>query len=123
MLDSKRYTNWAKRLFDLAVAIPSVLILSPFLVLIGIFVQMRIGSPLFFRQTRPGLHGRPFTIYKFRTMTDKRDEDGNLMPDGKRLTSLGRFLRKTSMDPQITRVKYASLVPRNLTRQAQIFAD
>jgi len=91
MLDSKRYTNWAKRLFDLAVAIPSVLILSPFLVLIGIFVQMRIGSPLFFRQTRPGLHGRPFTIYKFRTMTDKRDKDGNLMPDGKRLTRLGRF--------------------------------
>jgi sugar transferase EpsL len=69
-----------KRLFDLTVAVPSVMILSPLLILIG------------------GLHGRPFTIYKFRTMTDKRGEDGNLLPDGERLTRLGRFLRMTSMD-------------------------
>jgi len=87
-----------KRLFDLEVAVPSVIILSPVLVLIGILVRFKIGSPVLFRQVRPGLHGRPFVIYKFRTMTDARDEGGNLLPDSKRLTKLGRFLRKTSMD-------------------------
>jgi sugar transferase EpsL len=87
-----------KRLFDLTVAVPSVMILSPLLILIGFLVRMKIGSPVLFRQVRPGLHGRPFTIYKFRTMTDERDEDGNLLPDRERLTRLGRFLRMTSMD-------------------------
>jgi len=87
-----------KRLFDLAIAVPSVIVLSPVLVLIGILVRLKIGSPVLFRQTRPGLHGNPFTIYKFRTMADKRDENGNLLPDSERLTRLGRFLRMTSMD-------------------------
>lgn len=87
-----------KRFFDLMIAVPSVIILSPFFVLIGILVRLKIGSPVLFRQVRPGLHGRPFTIYKFRTMTDERNADGDLLPDGKRLTRLGRFLRKTSMD-------------------------
>jgi sugar transferase EpsL len=87
-----------KRLFDLAVTIPSVIILSPIFVLIGFFVRMKIGSPVLFKQVRPGLHGKPFVIYKFRTMTGERGEDGNLLPDGKRLTRLGRFLRTTSMD-------------------------
>ncbi len=59
---------------------------------------MKIGAPVLFRQARPGLRGRPFTIYKFRTMTDKRGERGELLPDGERLTRLGRFLRKTSLD-------------------------
>jgi len=72
--------------------------LSPVLVLIGILVRFKIGSPVLFRQVRPGLQGRPFIIYKFRTMTDARDEGGNLLPDSERLTKLGRFLRKTSMD-------------------------
>ena len=87
-----------KRLFDLTIALSSVILLTPIFVLIGFFVRIRIGSPVLFRQRRPGLHGKPFTIYKFRTMTDKRDEDGNLLPDSDRLTKLGRFLRKTSMD-------------------------
>ena len=98
MLDSKRYTNWAKRLFDLTIAIPSVISLSPLLIFIGILVRNRIGAPVLFRQVRPGLRGRPFVIYKFRTMTDKRDKDWNLLLDGDRLTRLGRFLRKTSLD-------------------------
>lgn len=98
MRDFKRYTNHIKRLFDIAIAVPSVIILSPLLILIGIFVRMRIGSPVLFRQLRPGLHGRPFSIYKFCTMTNERDENGNLLPDGERLTRLGHFLRKTSMD-------------------------
>ena len=104
MCDSKLYTNSVKRVFDLVVAVPSVIILSPVLVFIGILVRMKIGSPVFFRQVRPGLHGSPFVIYKFRTMTDERDKDGNLLSDGKRLTPLGGFLRKTSMDPQITQI-------------------
>ena len=94
----KPHKNPVKRFFDLAVAVPSAIILSPVLVLIGFMVRMRIGMPVLFCQVRPGLHGRPFTIYKFRTMTDERDEAGKLRPDGKRLTGLGRFLRKTSMD-------------------------
>ena len=98
MCDSKWQTNHIKRLFDLAVAIPSIIILSPLLIFIGILVRMKIGSPALFRQTRPGLLGKPFTIYKFRTMTDELDKNGNLLPDGERLTSLGRFLRKTSID-------------------------
>ena len=98
MRDPKQYTNWSKRLFDLVVAIPSLILLSPVLAFIGILVRMRIGAPVLFRQVRPGLHGKPFILYKFRTMTDERDKDGNLLPDGERLTRLGRFLRKTSMD-------------------------
>ena len=93
-----------KRLFDLTAAITSVILLTPIFVLIGFFVRIRIGSPVLFKQIRPGLHGKPFTIYKFRTMTGERDEDGNLLPDEKRLTRLERFLRKTSMDPQITQI-------------------
>ena len=65
-----------KRLFDLAVAVSSVIILSPVLVLIGFMVRIKIGSPVLFRQVRPGKDGKPFTIYKFRTITDERDEDG-----------------------------------------------
>jgi len=87
-----------KRLFDLTAAVTSVILLTPIFVLIGFFIRIRIGSPVLFKQIRPGFHGRPFTIYKFRTMTGERDEDGNLLPDEKRLTRLGRFLRKSSMD-------------------------
>jgi len=87
-----------KRLFDLVIAVPSVIFLSPILVLIGFLVRLEIGSPVLFKQVRPGLQGRPFTIYKFRTMTDERDEDGGLLPDERRLTRLGCFLRKASLD-------------------------
>jgi len=88
MRDSKLYKR-IKRIFDLTVTVPSVILLAPLLVLIGFFVRMRIGSPVLFRQVRPGLHGRPFVIYKFRTMMDVGDKDGNLLPDGERLTRLG----------------------------------
>ena len=94
-----------KRLFDLTAAITSVILLTPIFILIGFFVRIRIGSPVLFKQIRPWFHGRPFVIYKFRTMTGERDEDGNLLPDGERLTRLGRFLRMTSLDPQITLIK------------------
>ena len=95
-----------KRFFDLAAVIPSVIILSPLLVLIGILVRLKIGSPVLFRQVRPGLHGKTFILYKFRTMTEKRDGQGNLLPDAQRLTSFGRFLRDASLDelPELVNV-------------------
>ena len=93
-----------KRLFDLALSIPAVFFLSVLMLIIALLVRLKIGSPALFRQIRPGLHGKPFTIYKFRIMTDKRDGGGNLLPDSERLTRLGRFLRMTSMDPQITQI-------------------
>jgi len=87
-----------KRLFDLALSIPAFFLLSFLMLIMAVLVRLKIGSPVLFRQVRPGLRGQPFTINKFRTMTDERDKDGNLLPDGERLTSLGRFLRKTSVD-------------------------
>lgn len=68
------------------------------MLILAVLVRLKIGSPVLFRQVRPGLRGKPFSIYKFRTMTDERDEDGCLLPDFERLTELGRFLRKTSID-------------------------
>jgi sugar transferase EpsL len=98
MRGSKPHNKCIKRFFDLTAATLSLIILSPLLIFIGFLVRRQIGSPVLFRQVRPGLHGKPFTIYKFRTMTDERDKDGNLLPDGDRLTQLGQFLRKTSID-------------------------
>lgn len=83
---------------DFAVALPASLFLLPILALIAILVRLGIGAPVLFKQERPGLHGKPFTLYKFRTMTDARDGKGRLLPDGERLTRLGTFLRKTSLD-------------------------
>jgi lipopolysaccharide/colanic/teichoic acid biosynthesis glycosyltransferase len=93
-----------KRIFDLALTISALFVLAPVIVVLIVLLRFSMGKGIFFYQNRPGLHGRPFTIYKFRTMTDERDENGNLLPDGERLTRLGRFLRKTSMDPQITQI-------------------
>ena len=87
-----------KRIFDSFLAALSVLLLAlPLLFLIW-QVRRKLGSPVFFRQTRPGLHGRPFEMVKFRTMTDVRGPDGQLLPDAVRLTAFGRFLRATSLD-------------------------
>ena len=90
--------NFMKRLVDILIAVPSIILLTPIFVLIGVFARVKIGSPVLFRQVRPGLHGKPFILYKFRTMTNARDEDGNLLPDEKRLTPFGRLLRKYSLD-------------------------
>ena len=87
-----------KRLFDLVVASIATLFLSPVFFVVGVLVYWKLGSPILFRQQRPGLHGKPFTLYKFRTMTNARDANGNLLPDADRLTSFGRFLRRTSLD-------------------------
>lgn len=87
-----------KRLFDLVLTIPALLLLWPVLLLVAVLVRVKLGSPVFFRQTRPGLHGKPFEIIKFRTMRDAVDGDGNPLPDCDRLTSFGRFLRASSLD-------------------------
>jgi sugar transferase EpsL len=92
------YRRFGKRLFDLTLTIPGVLLLFPVLAIIAVLIRIKLGKPVLFKQTRPGLHGKPFTIYKFRTMTDARDPEGNLLPDADRLTGFGRFLRKTSLD-------------------------
>jgi len=92
------YRTVGKRIFDLALAIPALVVLSPLLISIAILVRAKLGFPIIFRQQRPGLQGRPFTIFKFRSMTDGYDDRGNLLPDAARLTPFGRFLRSTSLD-------------------------
>jgi lipopolysaccharide/colanic/teichoic acid biosynthesis glycosyltransferase len=87
-----------KRLFDIVVAGLALLLMSPVLAVVAICILIFVGSPVIFRQQRPGLAGRPFTILKFRTMTSRRTENGELLPDAQRLTQLGRFLRATSLD-------------------------
>lgn len=82
----------------MTVSLLALVFLSPVLLLLTALVFIRIGSPVFFTQVRPGLHGKPFTIYKFRTMTNNRDADGNLLPDADRLVAFGQFLRSTSLD-------------------------
>lgn len=92
------YRAGGKRALDMAVALSGLLVSSPLLLVVAIVVRIGLGSPVLFRQDRPGLRGRPFRILKFRTMTDGRDAQGQLLPDGQRLTRLGRFLRSTSLD-------------------------
>lgn len=87
-----------KRFFDLVLAGLAWLLLGMPLLFLIWQVRRKLGSPVFFRQTRPGLHGRPFEMVKFRTMTDARGRDGKLLPDAERLTAFGRFLRATSLD-------------------------
>jgi lipopolysaccharide/colanic/teichoic acid biosynthesis glycosyltransferase len=87
-----------KRVFDVVVAAVALLLLGVPLLLLVVLIRRRLGSPVFFRQIRPGRGGRPFMMVKFRTMTDARGDDGRLLPDGERLTDFGRFLRATSLD-------------------------
>jgi sugar transferase EpsL len=95
-----------KRFFDLTAALLLLILLTPLLAAITILIANKLGSPVIFKQLRPGLHGRPFYLYKFRTMTDFKDENGNLLPDEIRLTSFGKWLRKYSLDelPQLFNV-------------------
>jgi lipopolysaccharide/colanic/teichoic acid biosynthesis glycosyltransferase len=88
----------AKRALDVAAAAAGLLLLSPVLAATALSVRLSIGSPVLFRQQRPGLHGRPFTLLKFRTMRDARDAAGDLLPDEARMSRLGRLLRSTSLD-------------------------
>lgn len=92
------YERYIKRLMDFTLALISIIILAPILITVAILVRVKLGSPVIFKQQRPGLNEEIFTICKFRTMTDEKDESGNLLPDKLRLTKFGRFLRSTSLD-------------------------
>ena len=87
-----------KRCFDLVASLVALLSLLPVIVVTAILVRIKLGSPVFFRQTRPGRDGRPFQMIKFRTMLDAVDEQGKPLPDSERLTSVGQFLRSSSLD-------------------------
>jgi len=101
-----RRSQIGKRLFDLALTLPALVLLSPLIAVAAVLVAIGLGSPIFFRQQRPGLLGQPFILIKFRTMTDARDADGKLKPDAERMPPMGRFLRLTSLDelPQLWNV-------------------
>lgn len=92
------YAKYIKRILDLILSLMALILLMPLMIIIGILVRINLGSPIIFKQKRPGKNEKIFTLYKFRTMTDKRDIDGNLLPDEYRLTKFGKFLRSTSLD-------------------------
>ena len=92
------YAKYIKRILDLILSLMALIVLMPLMIIIGILVRINLGSPIIFKQKRPGKNEKIFTLYKFRTMTDKRDIDGNLLPDEYRLTKFGKFLRSTSLD-------------------------
>src|SRR5438874_783046 len=92
------YRRWGKRLFDVLASSAAFIALSPLLYLTAVVVRIVLGAPVLFRQTRIGLYQKPFTILKFRSMTNNRDSGGKLLPDATRLTYLGRFLRAASLD-------------------------
>ncbi len=100
------YRRFVKRLLDLALVIPSLIILAPVIALTALAVRMAMGRGVLYRQERPGLHGKPFMLYKFRTMIDAYDEHGQPLSDAERLTPFGRWLRKLSLDelPQLWNV-------------------
>jgi lipopolysaccharide/colanic/teichoic acid biosynthesis glycosyltransferase len=92
------YQKGGKRTFDFVVALTAVILLLPLWLILALFVRFKLGVPVLFQQQRPGWYGRPFTVLKFRTMTDARDNTGALLPDAERLTKFGKFLRSTSLD-------------------------
>jgi lipopolysaccharide/colanic/teichoic acid biosynthesis glycosyltransferase len=100
------YRRRAKPIADVAVALVAMALLAPLMLVLAIAVRLHFGSPVFFRQVRAGLDGRPFTLFKFRTMNTRTDDTGALLPDAQRLTPFGRFLRRCSLDelPELVNV-------------------
>lgn len=92
------YKNYIKRFLDFTLSLLALILLSPVMLIIAILVRINLGTPVIFKQQRPGKNEKIFTLYKFRTMTDKKDENGNLLPDSERLTKFGKLLRSTSLD-------------------------
>ena len=94
----KVYVYYIKRLLDLLLSLTALILLAPLLLVVAILVKIKLGSPILFTQERPGKNEKIFKLYKFRTMTDQRDKEGNLLPDELRLTPFGKMLRSTSLD-------------------------
>ena len=92
------YEKYIKRMLDIMLSLLAIIVLSPVLLIVAILVRVKLGSPVIFKQERPGLNEKIFRLYKFRTMKDARDSDGNLLPDEERMTKFGTSLRKTSLD-------------------------
>ena len=92
------YKKYFKRIIDIICALAAIIVFSWLYILVAVLVRVKLGSPVLFKQERPGLNGKIFTLYKFRTMTDKKDENGEFLPDDIRLTKFGKLLRKTSLD-------------------------
>ena len=92
------YEKYIKRPVDFILSLVALIVLSPILLIVAVLVRIKLGSPVIFKQQRPGLNGEIFNMYKFRTMTDERDENGELLPDEERLKEFGKKLRSTSMD-------------------------
>ena len=105
------YKKFFKRFLDIFISLFFLIILSPILLIIAILVRINLGSPIIFKQERPGKNEKVFTLYKFRTMTDKKDENGKLLPDSERRTKFGDFLRSTSMDelPELVNILVGSM--------------
>ncbi len=95
---NRLYRHFGKRVLDLTLTIPALIVLLPTMLVVALAVRIKLGAPVLFHQQRPGLNEQPFTLFKFRTMTDARDTDGKLLPDAARLTPLGQFLRRASLD-------------------------
>ena len=105
------YKKFFKRFLDIFISLVSLIILSPILLIIAILVRINLGKPIIFKQERPGKNEKVFTLYKFRTMTDKKDENGELLPDSERRTKFGDFLRSTSLDelPELVNILVGSM--------------
>ncbi len=92
------YAKYIKRMLDFILSLIALIVLSPLMLIIGLLVRIKLGKPIIFKQKRPGKDEKTFTLYKFRTMTDEKDQNGNLLPDAERLTKFGKTLRSTSLD-------------------------
>lgn len=104
--ETEVYVNFCKRLIDFILSACAIIVLGIPLLIVALLIKVKLGSPVLFKQRRPGKNGEIFEIYKFRTMTDERDANGNLLPDNERLTNFGKLLRSTSIDelPEILNI-------------------
>lgn len=131
------YRLFIKRFLDFILSLFALVLLSPLLLIIAVLVRIKLGSPVIFKQERPGKDEKIFTLYKFRTMIDKKDSDGNLFPDEVRLTKFGKMLRSTSLDelPELVNIvkgdmsivgprpllkEYLSLYDKHQTRRHEV---
>lgn len=123
------YEKYFKRLFDIICALAAIIVFSWLYIIVAVLVRIKLGSPVLFKQARPGLDGKIFYLYKFRSMTNERDESGNLLPDEVRLTKFGKLLRATSLDElpeafNILRGDMSVIGPRpQLVRDMVFFTD